>query len=63
MDEIKDTRRMLKRGRPRMTNQPQVQIAVYLDMNMLNAMDDAVIKAGIPRSEWIREAIKKKLES
>ncbi|MGB9661368.1 MAG: ribbon-helix-helix domain-containing protein [Moorellaceae bacterium] len=51
-----------KIGRPRRAALPQTQIVVYLDIPTMEAMDQAADKAAMSRSEWIREAIREKLE-
>jgi len=49
-------------GRPRRATQPQTQIVVYLDLLTLEQMDRVADREGVSRSEWIRAAIREKLE-
>lgn len=58
-------KKLAKRKHPLNRENPRVlrvQVVFYLEPSMLERVDDAAYSAAVPRSEWIREAIKEKLQ-
>lgn len=50
-----------KIGRPRRARYKAMQVTIYIDLDTLEAADEAAEKAGLSRSQWINKVIKEKL--